>query len=73
MQMLVLTALAIILTACSAPPDITVGEDPSDPAAPVPSIRYVPVTDGTVDLRPAEPRPWRGTNGSVAPQSSENP
>jgi hypothetical protein len=68
MKPIALAAIAAILSACSAPPVIMSGTDPSDPAAPVPSIEYVPVTAGTNEYRPVEPKPWVEQNERVAPK-----
>lgn len=62
------TACAVLLSACSGPPPITVGADPADPGARVPPLRYVPVTAGTIDYQPVAPRPWSASNESVAPR-----
>jgi hypothetical protein len=67
MKSLLLMAMAVILSACSGPPAIEVGPNPSDAHARVPSSRYVPVTAGTVDYRPVDPKPWTERNERVAP------
>ena len=68
MKTFVVMAVAVTLSACSSPPVIGVGADPSDPSASVPRLRYIPVTAGTVDFRPADPKPWIERNDSVAPK-----
>lgn len=75
MNYLPLAALAVLLTACSVnvPPDIISDTDPSSPTAPVKPVRYVPVTAGTVDYRPVEPKPWIEQNQQVAPTPSPVP
>lgn len=60
-------AVAIFLSACSGSPILTSGLDASNPASPVPPVEYVPVTAGTVDYRPVEPKPWVEQNDRVAP------
>lgn len=62
-----LAALAAVLSAC-APIALVSNPDPADPAAPIPSQRYVPVTAGTHTYQPAEPKPWIETNKSVTPR-----
>lgn len=65
-------SLAVILSACSTPPpSLVAGRDPSDPSAPVAAVRYTPVTAGTVDYRPVEPKPWGEQNQRVAPQPKD--
>ncbi|MFD2029133.1 hypothetical protein ACFSKM_00070 [Ancylobacter dichloromethanicus] len=67
-----LTAAAVILSACSGPPAIEAGLSPSDAGSWVPAQRYVPVTAGTVDYQPVDPKPWIERNERVAPtQGSE--
>lgn len=68
MKPITLAAAAVILAACSTPPAILSGTDPSDPAAPVPRVDYVPVTAGTAEYRPVEPKPWVEQNERVAPR-----
>jgi hypothetical protein len=69
MKPVLLTALAAILSACSGPPAIEAGRDPADANAWAPSSRYVPVTAGTVDYRPVDPKPWTERNERVAPKT----
>ncbi|MGA0564798.1 hypothetical protein ACO2RV_20305 [Ancylobacter sp. VNQ12] len=69
MKPVLLTALAVILSACSGPPDIETAAHPSDASVPVPALRYVPVTAGTVDYRPVDPKPWTERNERVAPKT----
>lgn len=71
MKSVLLTAVAVILSACSGPPLIEAGPSPSDASAWVPAQRYVPVTAGTIDYRPVEPKPWIERNERVAPQGSQ--
>ncbi|OYZ70331.1 MAG: hypothetical protein B7Y12_18295, partial [Rhizobiales bacterium 24-66-13] len=58
MKPVFLTAFAVVLSACSGPPVIEVGSSPSDPSSSVKPLRYTPVTAGTVDYRPVDPKPW---------------
>ena len=69
MKIVLLTALAVTLSACAKLPVVAVGADPTNPRAAVPRTRYVPVTAGTVDFRPVEPKPWVEQNGNVAPKT----
>ena len=69
MKIVLLTALAVTLSACSKLPVVAVGADPTSPQAAVPRTRYVPVTAGTVDFRPVEPKPWVEQNSNVAPKT----
>lgn len=68
MKSVLLVATAVVLSACSGLPNIQAGADPADPHAPAPRSRYAPVTAGTVDYRPVEPKPWLQQNERVAPQ-----
>lgn len=69
MKILLLVALAATLSACAGTPGVMVGPDPSDPTVPVGSLRHTPATDGLIDLKPAEPKPWADSNRSVSPKS----
>jgi hypothetical protein len=69
MKPVLLTALAVIVSACSSPPVILAGADPADPSSRVPGSRYMPVTSGTLDYRPIDPKPWVEQNQGVAPKS----
>ena len=69
MKPVLLMAAAVILSACSGPPAIESAANPSDAGSPVPTLRYVPVTAGTVDYRPVDPRPWTERNERVAPKT----
>lgn len=70
MKTIFLTAIAVLLAACSSsPPLIEAGADPSDAKSRVPQARYVPVTAGTVDYKPIGPQPWAERNQRVAPQA----
>ncbi|MBP0578543.1 hypothetical protein J8I29_04400 [Labrys sp. LIt4] len=68
MKIAIPTALAVALSACAPPPKLAVGPDPSNPDTPVPRLHYTPVTSGTLDFRPVEPRPWVERNDRVAPK-----
>lgn len=65
MKFFVLMTL-VLLGACSRPV-LNVGLDPSDPAAPVPAVKYVPLTSET-DYTPVGPKPWIEQNTGVAPR-----
>lgn len=69
MKPVLLTALAVIVSACSGPPAIVTGADPADPSARVPDSRYAPVTAGTIDYRPIDPKSWTERNQDVAPKA----
>jgi hypothetical protein len=71
MKIAIPTVLAVVLSACAAPPRLAVGPDPTNPTAPVPHLRYTPVTAGTVDFRPVDPKPWVERNDGVAPRRKE--
>ncbi len=69
MKISVLAATALALGGCAATlPADPIGPDPADSAVPVAAPRYVPVTSGTADYRPVEPKPWRDMNDRVAPR-----
>ncbi|QQS15023.1 MAG: hypothetical protein IPK81_09010 [Rhodospirillales bacterium] len=64
----VAAALALTLAGCATPPPrITDGPDPADATTAAPAAAYIPVTAGTVDHRPVEPKSWREMNERVAP------
>ena len=71
------TCFALMLTAagCSgAPlPAITSGPDPADAQAGAAPATYRPVTAGTVNHQPVEPKPWREMNERVAPRAGRSP
>lgn len=69
MKYLPLAAAAALLSACTASPlpDIISGADPSSPTAAAKPVTYQPVTAGTVDYRPVDPKPWGDQNAQVAP------
>jgi len=69
MRFVLLAAAAVSLSACASPPPNLVRLDPSNPDVPVRPSRYVPVTAGTVDYRPVEPKPWPQQNQEVAPEA----
>jgi hypothetical protein len=68
MKLLVLTVATVILSACAGLPAINAGLDPSDPAAPVPSVDNTSVMAGTAEYGPVEPKPWIEQNQRVAPK-----
>jgi hypothetical protein len=69
MKIFCLAVVGALLSACSVSPspNIVAGPSPSNPASPVKPVRYTPVTAGTVDFRPVEPKPWSEQNRKVAP------
>lgn len=67
-------ALALGLGACSMPPlPEPSGSDPHSPFAPDVPMSYQPVMAGTVNYAPAELKPWRELNDSVAPRAGRSP
>ncbi|BCP56105.1 hypothetical protein K32_47220 [Kaistia sp. 32K] len=68
MKFIVVVALAAILSACTDQTLIRVGYDPASPTVSVPDLKYTPVTVGTVDYRPVEPKSWIERNQNVAPR-----
>lgn len=73
MKSVLLMATSVVLSACSSLPNIQPGADPADAYAPALRSRYVPVTAGTVDYRPVEPKPWTEQNDGVAPKTGSKP
>lgn len=74
MKTTVLAAAAIGLAGCASPlPTPQTGADPADPTVSVSAPVYVPVTAGTADYRPVEPKPWRDLNDRVAPGARRTP
>ncbi len=60
--------LALLAGCASAPlPVIQSGADPTDPDQTTSQPQYVPVTAGTVDYRPVQPKPWLEQNERVTP------
>jgi hypothetical protein len=68
-------ASAALLGACAgALPSVpSAAGDPADPLAAVPAIRYQPVTAGTVDHRPVEPKPWGTRKDQINPATRGTP
>jgi hypothetical protein len=69
MRFIVFAAAAVVLSGCAEFPVLQAGADPGDPGARVPPTRYTPVTAGTVDYRPVEPKSWIEQNQRVAPRT----
>ncbi|MDQ0513189.1 hypothetical protein [Ancylobacter amanitiformis] len=69
MKPVLLTAIAVTLSACSVAPTIDVGPNPSDFSSSVKPSLYGPVTAGTIDYRPVEPQSWIERNKRVAPRT----
>ena len=67
-------ALAVWLGACTMPflPE-TSDSDPHSPTAADVPMPYQPVMAGTVNHAPAELKPWRKLNDSVAPGAGRSP
>jgi hypothetical protein len=61
MRSLFMMAPAIILSACTALPEVGAG-------VAVPPARYTPVLAGTTDYRPVAPKSWTDSNRQVAPK-----
>jgi hypothetical protein len=68
MKFVVVVAMAAALSACTDQLVLRAGNDPADPAISVPSFQYAPVTAGTLDYRPVEPKSWIQRNQDVAPR-----
>lgn len=68
-------ALALAVTGCAAVPlpTITSGPDPADVRSVSPQPGYTPVTAGTVNHQPVEPKAWRDMNERVAPRAGRSP
>ena len=66
---------ALALAGCGgAPlPVLTSGPDPADPRAAARAAPYTPVTSGTVNHQPVEPKAWRDMNERVAPGAGRTP
>ena len=59
----------LLLSGCvTAERLLVAGSDPSDPAAPVPAVRYRSTTASHASQRPVAPAPWRRQNERAAPQ-----
>jgi hypothetical protein len=67
--------VALVLAGCSGGPlpAITAGPDPADPRVGGAAPAYVPVTAGTVNHQPVEPKAWRDMNERVAPRTGRAP
>lgn len=67
-------ALALALAGCGgAPlPAITAGPDPADARAGSPPAGYTPVSAGTINHQPVEPKTWRDMNDRVAPRAGRS-
>lgn len=73
MKSVVLTASAVLLSACASQAPYPVASDPSSPDAPYRPARYVSVTAGTASYRPVEPKPWLKQNEEAAPRRGTQP
>lgn len=63
-----------LLAGCASPlPILQTGPDPADPASPAAPSPYEPVTAGTADHRPVEPKSWLDMNERVAPGDGRTP
>ena len=67
LRLAALAACLPFLAACVARPELTPPAAVAQTAAPV---SYKPVLSGYVAQRPAEMKPWRERNDSVAPQEA---
>lgn len=66
---------ALALAGCGGTPlpVITSGADAADPRAAGRPATYAPVTAGTVNHQPVEPKAWRDMNDRVAPRAGGSP
>lgn len=65
---LVVAASVAFLSACAAPPSGPLaGNDPADPARPVPAVALENYMELYIGRRPVEPLSWREQNERVAP------
>jgi hypothetical protein len=71
MKLPILVASAAMLSACAAEPPGSSMIAVADPLTLVPPTTYLPVTAGTVDHQPVNPRPWGDVNERVAPGGDE--
>ncbi len=69
----IVMVLTMMLSACSSPvPVLKTDSRAADPKVPVPRVRYVPVTAGTRDYQPVEPKPWTEQHGEAPePEASQ--
>lgn len=74
MKSMLFVALALALGACNMPllPEPS-DSDPHSPFALDVPMSYQPVMAGTVNYAPAELKPWRELNDSVAPRAGRSP
>lgn len=74
MKFLVLSALALFVSACSSAPLPELSPtDATSPDAPIVAAPYQPVMAGTAAHVPVGLKPWRELNDSVAPGGSRSP
>lgn len=74
MKFLVLSALALFVSACSSAPLPELSPtDAASPDAPIVAAPYQPVMAGTAAHVPVGLKPWRELNDSVAPAGSRSP
>ena len=68
-------ALMLAVAGCSGAtlPEITAGPDPADARAGGAPQPYTPVTAGTLNHQPVEPKAWRDMNDRVAPRTGRAP
>ena len=74
MKLPLFLSLVLAVAACSMPalPEPS-DSDPHSPFAPDVPMAYQPVMSGTVNYAPAELKPWRELNDSVAPRAGRSP
>ena len=68
MKPVAISALVIMLSACSTPSMTLSALAPADPDSRSAPRPYVSVTSGTVNYQPVEPRPWIQSNQGVSPE-----
>jgi hypothetical protein len=66
--------LALALSGCAGDPlPASLGPDPADATQRTAAGAYIPVTAGTLDHQPVEPKGWREMNDRVAPRTGRTP
>jgi len=69
MRLFLLGAVGVVLTGCSAAPELGL-RDASDPDQEIAAAAYRPVLGDYQPRRPAEPQNWQQLNRRVAPDGA---